>query len=133
VRVLVTLLVTVFATACGASGKTCTCPALADASRIEVRTNLNEPLATVTTSEEIARARAFVDSHPSGWYQPWAGTPVPPVVLYFYRDETLLGGFGVGDNFIVAAGGFCSWYVVDVDPQVTTAFLRTLRLSGTRH
>ena len=55
---------------------------------------------SITDSAKISQITAFVDSHRSGWYQPWYGVPVPRVSVEFHNGTELEGSFGVGKNFL---------------------------------
>jgi hypothetical protein len=78
--------------------------------RIDVRTNLDVPITTITDQSQIASVVAFVNARADKWETPWYGVPVPTVVANFYRDKTFLGHFGVGSNFfeIHRSGDFFS-------------------------
>jgi hypothetical protein len=70
------------------------------ATRIDVRTNLDKPIKTISDPAQIQGALAFVKQRKTGWGSPWYGPPVPQVVLNFYIDNRYLGGYGIGSNFL---------------------------------
>jgi hypothetical protein len=110
----------------GCAGRECSFQKIRKASRVEVRTNLNQPIATITDPAVTLAAADFLDKHHSGWYQPWAGTPIPPVNFYFYREEQLIDGFGLGREFIAATGRTCPRYITDLKPNESSAFLSSI-------
>lgn len=46
----------------------------------------------------IERVIAFVDARPNRWRTPWAGAPIHPVHLQFYRDGDFVESFGIGST-----------------------------------
>jgi hypothetical protein len=92
-------------------------PPLQHVTRIDVRTNLDAPITTITDQSQIASVVAFVNARSDKWKAPWYGVPVPTVVANFYREETFLGHFGVGSDFfeIHRSGAFFSRSASDVE------------------
>jgi len=105
-RFVTALLITLALSGC----ETHSFPSLQNVTRIDVRTNLNAPIAAVTDQSQIASVMAFVNARPDKWEAPWYGVPVPTVVANFYQETTFLGHFGVGANFFAThrSGDFFS-------------------------
>jgi hypothetical protein len=85
--------------------------------RIEVRTNLDAPISTITDKQQISSIMAFVNARSERWEVPWYGVPVPIVVANLYGSSTFLGHFGVGSNFfeLQRSGGFFSRSASDAE------------------
>lgn len=78
---------------------------LRDADRIEVTTSHTKVLAAIQDPDTIAAVHAIVARHDLGWSTPWFGTPVPTLQVNFYRGSRLLGGFGLGEDFLTSDPG----------------------------
>jgi hypothetical protein len=100
----IALWATVAQVACG-GGRHLTFEHLKDAERVEVRTNHDRLVRKVEDAVVMADARAFILAHADGWETPWYGTPVPRLQVNFYRGERLIGGFGVGRDFLTTDPG----------------------------
>jgi hypothetical protein len=85
-------------------------PPVENVVRIEVRTNSDASIKTITDEQTIMSILAFVNKRSGGWETPWYGVPVPTVVANLHSSSTLLGHFGVGANFFETQrkGGFFS-------------------------
>ncbi|HNY40237.1 MAG TPA: hypothetical protein PKJ41_07575 [Bryobacteraceae bacterium] len=81
---------------------------LAGSSRIEVRHN-DRVLRAVDNEATITKAVEFITSRSGGWSQDWAGTPVPVFVVYFFRGKQIVGGYGVGPDFLTTDPGPVFW------------------------
>lgn len=53
----------------------------------------------------IGALMAFVNSYAEGWYEPWYGTPISRVQIYFWKEQHRVGTFGSGEKFF-SRGGF---------------------------
>jgi hypothetical protein len=54
--------------------------------------DIRDPLA-------IGALLEFVNTHLTGWYEPWYGLPIGDVEVYFLQQERRIGTFGSGSNF----------------------------------
>jgi hypothetical protein len=97
--------------------KTHSFPPFENVTRIEVRTNLNSPISTITDKQEVASILAFVNARSEQWGAPWYGVPVPTMVANLYAGTAFLGHFGVGTNFfeLQRSGGFFSRSASDAE------------------
>ena len=89
----------------GCFGHAMTFDHLRDVDRVEVRTNHDKLLKTIQDAAVIAAAQAAVARHDLGWSTPWYGTPVPRLQVNFYKAGQLLGGYGVGIDFLTTDPG----------------------------
>ncbi|MBX3302441.1 MAG: hypothetical protein KF693_09520 [Nitrospira sp.] len=85
--------------------------------RIEVRTNSNAPISTITDKSQVASVLVFVNARSDQWGTPWYGVPVPTVVANLYAGTTFVGHFGVGASFfeLHRSGGFFSRSASDAE------------------
>jgi hypothetical protein len=99
--------VLVITAALGASclGRQLTFDRLRAADRIDIRTNHQQPLRTIRDPEVIDAARDAVARHDAGWKTPWYGSPVPRLQVSFFHGTELVGGYGVGKDFLTTESG----------------------------
>ena len=100
-RALLALGVSVFALACG---RHLTFEHLARADRLEVRRR-NTILFASEDRDTISKARTFILARSDGWDKDWAGTPIPVFTVYFLSAGQVLGGYGVGPDFLTTDPG----------------------------
>jgi hypothetical protein len=62
----------------------------------------SEVIATCSDTAAVSYASNFIRERSLGWTTPWYGTPVPSVVIEFYRGDTILGWFGIGRGFVTS-------------------------------
>src|SRR5262245_32837775 len=89
---------------------------LRGADRVEIRTNNDQRVKTIRDPAVTRAARAAVARHDLGWKKPWYGTPVPALQVNFFRDVRLLGGHGVGGDFLTTDPG-PSFMLRSITPQ----------------
>jgi hypothetical protein len=89
----------------GCLGEQVTFEGLRDADRIEVTTRHGQLTTAVHDPSVIAAVHAMVAKHDSGWSTPRYGTPEPLLHVSFYRGTRLLGGFGLGKDFLTSGPG----------------------------
>jgi hypothetical protein len=46
----------------------------------------------------IERVIAFINARPNRWNTPWAGAPIHPVHIQFYRDGEFVESFGIAST-----------------------------------
>ncbi len=74
-------------------------PALQGITQVTVRTNHDRIVKTISEPRAVAAIVAFANAHRNGWRVPWAGVPVPQLVVEFHRGEAFAGHLGVGRTF----------------------------------
>lgn len=52
----------------------------------------------ITDAGRIKRVTSFVDERPNSWSTPWAGAPIHPVHIEFYRDGKFVESFGISST-----------------------------------
>lgn len=67
--------------------------------RIEVTDNVSTPLKRIRDKKQVDAIVGFIDKHASGWSSPWAGVPVPKIVVNLYDGQEFKGHFGAGNGF----------------------------------
>ena len=53
---------------------------------------------SISDPSRIAEVVAFVNARPNGWSTPFAGAPIHPVHVQFYRDGRFIDAFGVSPS-----------------------------------
>jgi hypothetical protein len=76
--------------------------ALQNADRIEVRDTSAAVLKTLSDAAQVQAAATFIGRRETGWKDPLSGPLIPHIVLMFYSGTRFLGGFGVGNSYIVS-------------------------------
>jgi len=88
----------------GCWGQQVTFEHLQHADRIEV-TRHGVLTTTVRDPNVIGAVYAMVARHDSGWRTPSHGSPAPVLHVKFFRGSELLGGFGLGKDFLTSNPG----------------------------
>jgi hypothetical protein len=87
--------------------------------RIEITDNLDSPPKTIRDPSRVGQIAAYVNRFPDRWggSADVFGTPVPTVVVNFYRADKFQGHFGAGGNFFETQrdGTFASRVVSEKD------------------
>jgi hypothetical protein len=78
---------------------------LRGADRVEVTTRHQRLLKTIREPAVISAASEAVARHDAGWEAPWHGTPVVRLQVSFFRGDRLVGGYGVGKDFLTTDPG----------------------------
>ena len=113
---------------CNITSKTLDFSTLKRADRISVRTNSDKPVKELTDPSQLAAALDFLDHHTTGWSENWSGPLIPALMLQFYDGSKRLGGFGVGETYIVADPSTYGWLSRQVKIEDRDALLNTLTL-----
>ena len=106
-------------------------PPLDRISRIQVETNLGQPLGTIDDPERVQSIVAFVNARKDQWENPWYGVPVGPVRVSFYQNTAFVGSFSAGNGFFAThrQGDFASQLA---STQELEEFTRLIGVSADR-
>lgn len=76
-----------------------TLPPIPESSGYSLRFSSNEvEEITVNNASKVESFRQLFNSYPSGWGVPWYGAPIARVKVGLYKDEELIGNFGISDG-----------------------------------
>jgi len=109
-------------------GRQVTFDHLRGADRVEVRTIHDGRVTTIRDPAVISAAQAAVARHDMGWDSPRSGAPAPMIQVSFYRGDLLLGGYGVGKDFLTTDQGGAS-LSRSIVPEEAEQITRLLRVS----
>lgn len=100
------------------------------ADRVEVRTAADRPVITLTGRQPIELAVSFIQDHRAGWREPWYGPNIPSLMLYFYKGDRKLGGFGLTrETLVIDPTMGVGWVSRKIDSDEADRFLKQLGLT----
>jgi hypothetical protein len=95
--------------------------------RLEVREKQGRLLALIS-GDKLVSVKAFLRERGDDWRIPWSGTPIAPVHLKFFRDDSIVGIVGFGEACLTA--GPALDYARDIDSHEQAELEKLLGIPG---
>jgi hypothetical protein len=73
--------------------------ALESADRMDIVTSTKQ-VRSIVQPWRIRNTARLLQLYTKGWERPFTGTPLPELVVNFFKGQDRLGSFGIGDDFI---------------------------------
>ena len=73
--------------------------ALESADRMDIVTSTKQ-VRSIVQPWRIRNTARLLQHYAKGWRKPLSGTPLPELVIHFFKGQKRLGSFGLGDDFI---------------------------------
>lgn len=106
--------------------------ALHSADRIQIKDLTAQSDRDVGRIEDAIKIRyvlEFLERHKDGWTEPFGGSPIPLLMLEFYKDGDRLGGVGLDSKRLIADSGTQGWWSLPISSEERDDFLKQLGLT----
>lgn len=116
-RLLAVVTVLALLTLVACRGRHISLPWVESSDRAELQSKNGAALDTIA-GERLVALKAVLRKKQDGWEIPWAGVPIAPYKVVFFRGTTRLGTVGIGDGFLTVGPALDYSRGLDPDEQL---------------
>jgi hypothetical protein len=106
--------------------------ALGAADRIQIKdltAQSDLEVGRIDDSVKVRYVLEFLERHKDGWTEPFGGSPIPQLMMEFYKDGNRLGGVGLDSERLIADPATHGWWSLPISSKERDDLLKQLGLT----